>query len=142
VTSAPTVRAAHLVLDVTDLERAARFWSALLGLGVSRRESDCLDLGPLGVGGPVLSFQLVPEPKAVKNRLHLDLGADPAAGGVVAAAARAQALGARPASALFDAGTSPWQVWRDPDGNEFCLVTDAPSVPPPDGADASMGSVA
>ena len=62
------VRAAHLVVDVTDLDRAAVFWSALLGLGVSGREAGYLDLGPLGVGGPVLSFQLVPETKAVKNR--------------------------------------------------------------------------
>jgi hypothetical protein len=59
----------------------------------------------------------------------------------VAAAARAHDLGARPASELFDADTSPWQVWRDPHGNEFCLVTDTASAAPAGGADASMGSV-
>jgi catechol 2,3-dioxygenase-like lactoylglutathione lyase family enzyme len=129
------VRAAHLVVDVIDLDRAAVFWSAVLGLGVSGREAGYLDLGPLGVGGPVLSFQLVPEPKAVKNRVHLDLAVDAATGGVVAAGYRAHALGATPVSELRDADSAPWQVWRDPDGNEFCLVTEAA-----DTSDATPGS--
>lgn len=120
----PVVRAAHLVVDVTDLERAASFWSGLLKVPVARRGSGYVDLGPLGQGGPVLSFQLVPEAKVVKNRLHLDLAVDPDSGGVVAAGYRAHALGAVPASQLLGADTAPWQVWHDPDGNEFCFVTD------------------
>ena len=121
----PVLRAAHLVVDVTDLDRAAAFWSALLGVRVAQREAEWLDLAPLGTGGPVLSFQLVPEPKAGKNRLHLDLAVPALAGGAVAAGQRARELGATPASQLFDTGaTAPWQVWRDPDGNEFCLTTD------------------
>ena len=119
------MRAAHLVIDVTDLDRAAAFWAALLELDVARRETDWVDLGPLGASGPVLSFQLVPETKSVKNRLHLDIGIDQREGGAVAAGYRALALGATPASELFAADTSPWQVWRDPDGNEFCLCTES-----------------
>jgi catechol 2,3-dioxygenase-like lactoylglutathione lyase family enzyme len=133
------VRAAHLVVDVTDLDRAAVFWSALLGIGVTIREAGYLDLGPLGTGGPVLSFQLVPEAKAVKNRVHLDLAVDPGAGGVVAAGYRAHALGATPVSELHSADSAPWQVWRDPDGNEFCLVTEP--VADPDVASAGVGDV-
>jgi catechol 2,3-dioxygenase-like lactoylglutathione lyase family enzyme len=125
MTDGPRLRAAHLVVDVTDLERAAVFWSALLGLEVTGREAGYLDLGPLGAGGPVLSFQLVPEPKAVKNRVHLDLAVDAGAGGVIAAGYRALALGAVPVSELRGADSAPWQVWCDPDGNEFCLVTEA-----------------
>lgn len=124
---AAALRAAHLVVDVGDLERAGAFWGALLSLSVSRREPGYLDLGPLGAGGPVLSLQLVAESKGAKNRLHLDLAVDPSCGGVVEAGARARALGATAASEVFDAESTPWQVWRDPDGNEFCLVTD--SVP-------------
>lgn len=124
----PAMRAAHFVIDVNDLDRAAAFWAALLELEVSHRGPDWVDLSPLGGaggGGPVLSFQLVPERKVVKNRLHIDVAVERAAGGVVAAGRRAQALGASPASELQSAATNPWQVWRDPEGNEFCLVTEA-----------------
>ena len=125
----PVLRVAHLVIDVTDLDRAASFWAAFLGLDVVRREAEWVDLGTLGAGGPVLSFQLVPETKSGKNRLHLDIGVERSTGGVVAASYRALALGASAASELFAAGTSPWQVWRDPDGNEFCLCTESVSEP-------------
>ncbi|HEY8728023.1 MAG TPA: VOC family protein [Acidothermaceae bacterium] len=124
---APVLRPAHLVIDVTDLERAATFWSKLLRLPVNNRQPNCVDLGPLGAGGPVLSLQIAAEQKVGKNRQHLDFAIDPATGGVVAAGELARSLGAMPASGLFDAETSPWQMWRDPDGNEFCLVTE-PSV--------------
>lgn len=121
----PAVRAVHLVIDVNDLDRAAAFWCALLDLEVRERTTDWVDLGPLGTGGPVLSFQLVPESKTVKNRLHLDLAVDPETGGVTGAGRRAKALGAAPVSELFAADTAPWQVWCDPEGNEFCFVTEA-----------------
>ena len=62
----------------------------------------------------------VPEVKAVKNRLHLDLRAD----GVTTAGEleRLLALGAR----RVDVGQGPdvsWVVLSDPEGNEFCLLT-------------------
>ena len=58
---------------------------------------------------------LVPEPKTVKNRLHLDLEAhNPAA-----ERNRLTALGAR-VTAEFDT----WIVLDDPEGNEFCLRLD------------------
>jgi hypothetical protein len=57
-------------------------------------------------------FQLVPEPKAVKNRVHLDLAcADPDA-----EAARLVALGAS-VVARYDG----WITLVDPEGNEFCV---------------------
>jgi hypothetical protein len=59
-----------------------------------------------------------------KNRLHLEFATDPTAGGVLAAGELARTLGGAPASAVFDLETSPWQIWRDPDDNEFCLVTE------------------
>jgi Glyoxalase-like domain len=121
----PALRAARLVIDATDLDRAAAFWAALLDLDVGRRAADWIDLSPLGHGGPVLSIQLVPEGKNSKNRLHLDIAIDETEGGAVVAGYRALALGATPASELFAADAAPWQVWRDPDGNEFCLCTES-----------------
>ncbi|MCH7232701.1 VOC family protein [Glycomyces sp. L485] len=71
-----------------------------------------------GVGrGARILFQVVPEKKTVKNRLHLDLhyGADC----FEAAAARLEDLGATRLSAHDEQG-SKWVVMADPEGNEFC----------------------
>ncbi|GIH14982.1 VOC family protein [Rugosimonospora africana] len=102
------IRMNGVVIDANDLDLLATFWSGLLGLEVSRRESDWISLGPH------LALQLVPEQKTVKNRIHLDLVADDFA----AAVERARELGAAPVDELRE---DLWQVWRDPEGNEFCL---------------------
>lgn len=113
------VRVAHLVIDCVDMARVSAFWSNFLNLEVATTENGWLDLQALADGGPVLSFQQVPERKGVKNRLHLDLAVED----VGAAGERARQLGGSPASALHRGQVGPWQVWRDPEGNEFCLVT-------------------
>ncbi|MGH3303705.1 MAG: VOC family protein [Streptosporangiaceae bacterium] len=62
-------------------------------------------------------FLRVPEGKAVKNRLHLDLRPKDQAAEV----ARLEALGAQ----RVDVGQGPdvtWVVLADPDGNEFCVL--------------------
>jgi predicted enzyme related to lactoylglutathione lyase len=70
-------------------------------------------------GGPTLAFQRVPESKALKNRLHLDISVDD----VDSATAQVEALGGRRApSEDFTEYGSRWRVMSDPDGNEFCLV--------------------
>ena len=117
--SAPCVRVAHLVVDTADLDRAVAFWSALLDLPIDGHGDGWADLAPLGDGGPVLAFQAVPEVKSGKNRLHLDLSVSD----VRAAADYAMWLGATAVTPLQGAPGRTWQVWRDPEGNEFCLVT-------------------
>ncbi len=73
---------------------------------------------PAGTAPRVL-FQLVPEGKTVKNRVHLDLrvGADRREAEV----ARLLALGA---TELWRARQGPleWDVLADPEGNEFCVA--------------------
>ena len=61
-------------------------------------------------------FLKVPEAKAVKNRLHLDLRPKDQAAEV----ARLEALGAR----RVNVGQGPvsWVVMADPDGNEFDVL--------------------
>ena len=70
-------------------------------------------------GRPRLLFQLVPEPKTVKNRLHLDVrvGAERREAEV----ARLLSLGA---SELWRASQGPyeWATLADPEGNEFCVT--------------------
>jgi predicted enzyme related to lactoylglutathione lyase len=76
--------------------------------------------------GPKFVLQRVPEPKQVKNRMHLDLWvAD-----IEAEARRLSELGARRQSAdpLEEIG-SRWIVMTDPEGNEFCLCQEAKSPP-------------
>ncbi|NEA26996.1 VOC family protein [Actinomadura bangladeshensis] len=104
----------NIVIDCADLDAMAAFWGGLLGMKTTSAEGDWLDLEPLGGNGPVLSFQRVPERKAVKNRLHFDLDVPD----VQAAGERAAGLGAT--RAPTPPGAS-FQVWHDPEGNEFCF---------------------
>jgi hypothetical protein len=60
----------------------------------------------------------VPEEKAAKNRVHLDLAAD---GRLEDEVQRLEGLGARVRNWAEDAG-STWCVMLDPQGNEFCVV--------------------
>lgn len=119
VTPQVQVRVQSLVLDTADLERASRFWTHLLGVQVLTREPEWIDFTPIGGDGLSMALQLVPEDKVVKNRLHLDLATED----VVAAGERAALLGATPLGPLHTGDGSPWRVWCDPEGNEFCFVS-------------------
>ena len=70
-------------------------------------------------GRPRVLFQAVPEPKTVKNRIHLDVrvGAERREAEV----ARLLALGA---SELWRGSQGPyeWATLADPEGNEFCVT--------------------
>jgi predicted enzyme related to lactoylglutathione lyase len=112
------IRPTHLVIDCVDLDATAAFWSGLLDLRETGREKGWIDLGTVSPSGPVLAFQQVPEMKAGKNRLHLDLEVSDFTGAVH----HARSLGGQPASPVYG-GTCPWQVWQDPEGNEFCLIS-------------------
>ncbi|MEU6928509.1 VOC family protein [Streptomyces sp. NPDC046374] len=70
-----------------------------------------------GLGRRIL-FQRVPEPKTVKNRLHMDL--HPEADDRAAEVARLTALGASTVRDVAEPGGS-WVVMSDPEGNEFCV---------------------
>jgi hypothetical protein len=66
---------------------------------------------------PALLFLRVPDEKTVKNRLHIDLAADDQAVEVE----RLIELGATPAD--IGQGEQTWVVLRDPEGNEFCVLS-------------------
>jgi len=63
-------------------------------------------------------FQLVPEPKTVKNRVHLDVWV-----GAEHVREQADRLVARGATFLHTASQGPheWATLADPEGNEFCV---------------------
>lgn len=116
-------RVASITFDCADPHRLAGFWSALLGVPVADVGGDYAELAPLSARGPTLLFLQVPEGKATKNRLHLDLEVPRLA----AAVEEALTLGATRAEGVL-AGPFDWVVLLDPEGNEFCLCP--PGSPP------------
>jgi predicted enzyme related to lactoylglutathione lyase len=60
----------------------------------------------------------VPEPKTVKNRLHIDVHAEP--GQREAEVARLTDLGAAVQREVKEPG-GEWVIMTDPEGNEFCV---------------------
>ena len=129
----------QLVIDCADPDRLARFWAAALGYdlapppaGFSTWDDYYRDLGipeeDLGVGadrisdpqghGPRIWFQVVPETKAVENRLHLDIHASGARTvpietrrqRVDAEAGRVAGLGATIAGVLYQEGLDHYAV--------------------------------
>ncbi|KMS75397.1 hypothetical protein ACM01_10455 [Streptomyces viridochromogenes] len=122
-----------IVIDCAHPAVTARFWAAALdgysvapyddaelarlrAQGIAGPEDDPTVLVEPSGGGPRLWCQLVPEPKRVKNRLHLDL----VSGAAEAEIGRLAGLGATVLARHED----HW-VLADPEGNEFCLFPTA-----------------
>jgi hypothetical protein len=130
-------RIRDLVFDSPRPSSVARFWAAALE-GYAVAPYDDAELARLRAAGitdimddpsvlvepsgsvaiesgppPRLIFQLVPESKVVKNRVHLDLSADDPAAEI----ARLTELGA-----TVVAEHATLTTLADPDGNEFCVL--------------------
>ncbi len=115
-----TSRVVAVAVDCRDTEALAAFWCAALGQRVVQRWADAAGTGYVNVGddaGPVLVFQPVGEPKAAKNRLHLDIA--PGEGSQADEVTRLVDLGA---TVVADDPAFPWVVLLDPEGNEFCVL--------------------
>jgi catechol 2,3-dioxygenase-like lactoylglutathione lyase family enzyme len=112
----------ELCLDTDgDGEEVGRFWAAATGCEYTRTDhpDDAGDVtGP--VEGMGISVCRVPEPKTVKNRVHLDLHTD--------AVATLVGLGAVVLPEQHD--EDPWTVMADPDGNELCAFVREPDRVP------------
>lgn len=109
-----------VVLDCEDLDRAAGFWTVVLGYRrVDVPVGSYFSLIPTSGIGPELLLQKVPEGKAGKNRLHLDLRSR-RLGTEVERVVRAGAVQLT-AEPLLEGGWI-WQVLTDPDGNEFRIL--------------------
>ena len=107
--------------DCADPSGLAAFWAAALGTAVSGDYGEFVMLAPPPAGGPVLGFQKVPEERAGKNSLHLDLGAP--AGERQAEVARLVGLGATVLGERGgDAEGLVWTTLTDPEGNQFCVA--------------------
>lgn len=143
-----------ITIDCSDPDRLAQFWAEALGyqiepppppfdswkaywrsVGLSEEELEEMGEGsdslvdPEGLG-PRIWFQKVPEDKAVKNRVHLDLHVSSGRSvplavrkqQVNAAADRLISLGATRVRVLEEPGVDHYAVaMQDPEGNEFDL---------------------
>jgi predicted enzyme related to lactoylglutathione lyase len=107
----------ELVIDCAEPIRLARFWATVLGGDPVEREPAWAYVDPPD-GQPRLAFQRVPEAKRAKNRLHLDIEADD----IVVARDRLEEEGAEAVGEIVTDEQGGFQVMRDPEGNEFCLV--------------------
>ncbi len=139
----------QMTFDCADPDALATFWAETLGYvlqpppdgfdswdaalqawGVPESEWNSRSAAiPRDGGGPRLFFQRVPEGKAGKNRVHLDVRAAPGRTGddrmaaLAAEADRLEALGAELAYRVEPDGgmETGFITMRDPEGNEFCL---------------------
>jgi predicted enzyme related to lactoylglutathione lyase len=112
------VPALGLVLDCHDPEGLAPFWADALGYVTLGGVENYVLLVPDGRPGPKLLLQRVPEAKAGKNRMHLDIEVPD----IEAVAGRLEASGAtRVSSGVESEHGSSWIVMNDPEGNEFCV---------------------
>ena len=109
-----------IVLDCATPQNLEEFWSTALGYRAAFSSEDLVVLVPDGEVRPPLLLQRVPEPRAGKNRMHIDIVNDD----VEAEVARLQAVGAvRAHEGLREFAGALWVTMADPEGNEFCVCT-------------------
>lgn len=121
-----SLRIRTITFDCNDPYRQAAFWGALTGYveDPSNRnypEDEEAVIRSTDASASLL-FIRVPEPKQLKNRVHLDLCAeDSSPGSRDREVERALSLGASLAEDHRRPDGTGWMVLADPDGNEFCI---------------------
>ena len=108
-----------ITFDCADARVVGPFWELVLGwpLEVEPDGSAAFLTNPSG-GANVL-FQRVPEPKTVKNRVHVDLG--PTDRTRDEEVERLMEAGATVVGDHRNPEGTGWVVMADPEGNEFCV---------------------
>lgn len=121
-------RLVQINMKARDDSALGGFWAEALGWGVSSEGPGVTNLEPEGFVYPdpvavCLDLVASPEPKTVKNRVHVDLATTSTAH-QAEVVARLKDLGATPAD--VGQGDVPWTVMADPEGNEFCVLEPRP----------------
>jgi hypothetical protein len=132
----------QVAIDCTDPHLLNRFWAELLDYEIEHHDAQIKEIVAAGFatldetievdgerwwktaaacrshdGRNRLLFQTVPEPKTVKDRIHLDVRAGDERDAVIARCLE------RGATKLWDGQQGPhtWVTLADPEGNEFCV---------------------
>ncbi len=106
-----------LCIDANDPALVGGFWAAVLGrtpedAGQGDGTTRDVLLRPAADGGPGIFVNGVPEPKTVKDRLHIDVTLEPGR-----EISHLLGLGA---TVVAEPDVTRWWVLADPEGNEFC----------------------
>lgn len=125
-----TSRVTEIIVDSHDPPSIAQWWAQVLGYEVSAHADGWVGIRPAGerpsdaayrtrAQVPTIVFVPVPEAKAVKNRLHLDIWSidrtqEEEVAWLLGQGARRVDVG--------QVGVS-WVVMADPEGNEFCVLS-------------------
>jgi predicted enzyme related to lactoylglutathione lyase len=109
-----------IIIDVTDLDRASAFWSAMLGEEAGERRGNYQTIGKApwdGSPGLAMVLQQVAEPKVGKVRIHVDFEVED----VDEALSFVEELGG---SLVKTISEDDWTmiIAADTEGNEFCLI--------------------
>ncbi|ROT32910.1 VOC family protein [Micromonospora sp. HM5-17] len=112
----------NVSFDCADPYALAGFWAEVLGRPRHPEDQpgdpEAVLPAPDGVG-PTVYFQRVPEPKTVKNRVHICL--QPTDRTRDAEVERLLGLGATQVADHRRPDGTGWVVLADPEGNEFCV---------------------
>ena len=110
-----------ITIDCRDPYRLAQFWSRVFGTPMHPDDhpDDPEAIVNIGLEQPALLFIRVPEPKSVKNRMHLDLEPSQPRDNDVA---RLRELGATWVDDHRRPDGTGWVILADPEGNEFCVL--------------------
>jgi predicted enzyme related to lactoylglutathione lyase len=108
-----------ITVDCREPRRVAEFWAAALDWRVAHVTADGAVVEAPGRAQPYLEFIVVPEPKTLKNRLHLGL----TTAELDQQIERLVSMGAEVAWEEEFPPEWPYRnvILRDPEGNEFCL---------------------
>jgi hypothetical protein len=145
MTSPSTPPAIQVAIDCADPHGLADFWARATGMEMEDHHDMILEIVEAGYASfdddtierngrrawataaacrdpqgtrPRLLFQQVPEPKTVKDRIHLDLHV-----GEERRETEVERILALGATKLWDGRQGPqtWVTLADPEGNEFCV---------------------
>jgi predicted enzyme related to lactoylglutathione lyase len=109
----------YITIDANDADTIAAFWAGVLGTEIDARFDGDRFIFLKGRDDlPVVCIQSVPEPKAGKTRIHLDLGVEDLA----AVTERVLALGGGWDGTERTVDPYTWRTLTDPEGTEFDIA--------------------
>src|SRR5437763_333917 len=106
------------MFDTRDPLRVATFWAGALGFEFVEADATGGYIADPSGRTPGALFLTVPEPKIVKNRIHLDVRPTDS---MKAGVERVQELGGT-VRGFIQTDDSFWTQMRDVEGNEFCVL--------------------
>jgi predicted enzyme related to lactoylglutathione lyase len=118
-------RISHTTIDALDAFAQSRFWAEVLGWVENPDDPNLTEHPECMIfardGSARMLFIQVPDAKALKNRVHLDIQAID--GSREEEMERVTRLGASLADDLRRDDGKGWVVMVDPEGNEFCILS-------------------